>query len=131
MLLITNTTQTAFTFSGIPLPIGQKIYLFIENFNSNLGVMNINAFPNKQIIEIVDGVEVIKYEPIPKIDQLKSVGIEITGNQELSKNGLKGIGLREDTIYEASLLAVNYFETTVTTTLNGFSIVGLNLEPSI
>jgi hypothetical protein len=131
MLLITNTTETAFTFSGIPLPIGQKIYLFIENFNSNLGVMNINAFPNKQIIEIVDGVEVIKYEPIPKIDQLQSVGIEITGNQELSKNGLKGIGLREDTIYEASLLAVNYFETTVPTTLNGFFIVGLNLEPII
>ena len=131
MLLIENTTQTAFTFSGIPLPIGQKIYLFIENFNSNLGVMNINAFPNKQITEIVDGVEVIKYEPIPKIDQLQSVGIEITGDQELSKNGLKGIGLREDTIYEASLLAVNYFETTVPTTLNGFSIVGLNLEPII
>lgn len=131
MLLITNTTQTAFTFSGIPLPIGQKIYLFIENFNSNLGVMNINAFQNKQITEIVDGVEVIKYEPIPKIDQLQSVGIEITGDQELSKNGLKGVGLREDTIYEASLLAVNYFETTVPTTLNGFSIVGLNLEPII
>lgn len=131
MLLIENTTQTAFTFSGIPLPIGQKIYLFIENFNSNLGVMNINAFPNKQITEIVDGVEVIKYEPIPKIDQLQSVGIEITGNEELSKNGLKGVGLREDTIYEASLLAVNYFETTVPTTLNGFSIVGLNLEPII
>jgi hypothetical protein len=131
MLLIENTTQTAFTFSGIPLPIGQKIYLFIENFNSNLGVMNINAFPNKQITEIVDGVEVIKYEPIPKIDQLQSVGIEITGNQELSKNGLKGIGLREDTIYEASILAVNYFETTVITTLKGFSIVGLNLEPII
>ena len=131
MLLITNTTETAFTFSGIPLPIGQKIYLFIENFNSNLGVMNINAFPNKQITEIVDGVEIIKYEPIPKIDQLQSVGIEITGDQELSKNGLKGIGLREDTIYEASLLAVNYFETTVPTTLNGFSIVGLNLQPII
>ena len=131
MLLIENTTQTAFTFSGIPLPIGQKIYLFIENFNSNLGVMNINAFPNKQTTEIVDGVEVIKYEPIPKIDQLQSVGIEITGDQELSKNGLKGIGLREDTIYEASLLAVNYFETTVPTTLNGFNIVGLNLEPII
>ena len=131
MLLIENTTQTAFTFSGIPLPIGQKIYLFIENFNSNLGVMNINAFPNKQITEMVDGVEVIKYEPIPKIDQLQSVGIEITGNQELSKNGLKGVGLREDTIYEASLLAVNYFETTVPTTLNGFTIVGLNLQPII
>jgi hypothetical protein len=131
MLLIENTTQTAFTFSGIPLPIGQKIYLFIENFNSNLGVMNINAFPNKQITEIVDGVEVIKYEPIPKIDQLQSVGIEITGDQELSKNGLKGVGLREDTIYEASLLAVNYFETTVPTTLNGFTIVGLNLQPII
>ena len=131
MLLITNTTQTAFTFSGIPLPIGQKIYLFIENFNSNLGVMNINAFPNKQIIEIVDGVEIIKYEAIPKIDQLQSVGIEIRGDQELSKNGLKGVGLREDTIYEASLLAVNYFETTVPTTLNGFTIVGLNLEPII
>ena len=131
MLLIENTAQTAFTFSGIPLPIGQKIYLFIENFNSNLGVMNINAFPNKQITEIVDGVEIIKYEPIPKIDQLQSVGIEITGDQELSKNGLKGVGLREDTIYEASLLAVNYFETTVPTTLNGFSIVGLNLEPII
>jgi hypothetical protein len=131
MLLITNTTETAFTFSGIPLPIGQKIYLFIENFNSNLGVMNINAFPNKQIIQIVDGVEVIKYEPIPKIDQLQSVGIEITGNQELSKNGLKGVGLREDTIYEASILTVNYFETTVPITLNGFSIVGLNLEPII
>lgn len=131
MLLITNTAQTAFTFSGIALPIGQKIYLFIENFNSNMGVMNINAFPNKQITEIVDGVEVIKYEPIPKIDQLQSVGIEITGNQELSKNGLKGVGLREDTIYEASLLTINYFETTVPTTLNGFSIVGLNLEPII
>jgi hypothetical protein len=93
--------------------------------------MNINAFPNKQIIQIVDGVEVIKYEPIPKIDQLQSVGIEITGNQELSKNGLKGVGLREDTIYEASILTVNYFETTVPITLNGFSIVGLNLEPII
>lgn len=131
MLLITNTQLTAFTFSGIPLPIGQKIYLFIENFNSNFGVMNINAFPNKQITEMVDGLEVIKYEAIPKIDQLQSVGIEITGDQELSKNGLKGVGLREDTIYEASLLAVNYFETTVPTTLNGFSIVGLNLEPII
>ena len=131
MLLIENTQQTAFTFSGIPLPIGQKIYLFIENFNSNVGIMNINAFPNKQITEMVDGVEVIKYEPIPKIDQLQSVGIEIRGDQELSKNGLKGVGLREDTIYEASLLAVNYFETTVPTTLNGFTIVGLNLEPII
>ena len=131
MLLIENTQQTAFTFSGIPLPIGQKIYLFIENFNSNVGIMNINAFPNKQITEMVDGVEVIKYEAIPKIDQLQSVGIEIRGDQELSKNGLKGVGLREDTIYEASLLAVNYFETTVPTTLNGFTIVGLNLEPII
>lgn len=131
MLLITNTQQTAFTFSGIPLPIGQKIFLFIENFNSNLGVMNINAFPNKQIIEIVDGVEIIKYEAIPKIDQLQSVGIEITGDQELSKNGLKGVGLREDTIYEASILAVNYFETTVPTTLNCFTIIGLNLQPII
>ena len=59
------------------------------------------------------------------------MGIEIRGDQELSKNGLKGVGLREDTIYEASLLAVNYFETTVPTTLNGFTIVGLNLEPII
>ena len=128
MLLIENTEQTAFTFSGIPLPIGQKIYLFIENFNSNKGVMNINAFPNKQIIEIIDGIEVIKYESIPKIDQLQSVGIEITGNEELSKKGLKGVGLREDTIYEASLLAVNYFETKVPSTLGLFEIVGLNLE---
>lgn len=131
MLKITNTTATAFTFSGIPLPIGQEIYLFIENFNSNIGVMNINAFPNKQITEIVDGITVTTYESIPKIDQLESVGIQITGNEELSKNGLKGVGLREDTIYEASLLAVNYFETTVPVTNGGFSIVGLNLEPII
>ena len=131
MLKITNTTATAFTFSGIPLPIGQEIYLFIENFNSNIGVMNINAFPNKQITEIVDGITVTTYESIPKIDQLESVGIQITGNDELSKNGLKGVGLREDTIYEASLLAVNYFETTVPVTNGGFSIVGLNLEPII
>jgi len=131
MLKITNTAQTAFTFSGIEMPIGQDIYFFIENFNSNKGVMNINAFPQKLVSETVDGITTSTYHPLPKIDQLESVGIQITGDDELSKNGLKGVGLREDTIYEASLLAVNYFETTAPTTLNGFTIVGLNLEPVI
>lgn len=120
MLKITNTAQTAFTISGIPMPIGQEIYLFIENFNSNVGVMNINAFP-----KLLENGE---YKTIPKIDQLDSVGIQITGNEELSKEGLKGIGLREDTIYEASLLAINYFEVNTPSTAGLFSIVGLNLE---
>lgn len=120
MLKITNTAQTAFTFSGIPMPIGQEVYLFIENFNSNVGVMNINAFP-----KILENGE---YKTIPKIDQLDSVGIQITGNEELSKEGLKGVGLREDTIYEASLLAINYFEVNTPSTAGLFSIVGLNLE---
>jgi hypothetical protein len=120
MLKITNTAQTAFTISGIPMPIGQEIYLFIENFNSNVGVMNINAFP-----KILENGE---YKTIPKIDQLDSVGIQITGNEELSKEGLKGVGLREDTIYEASLLAINYFEVNTPSTAGLFSIVGLNLE---
>ena len=120
MLKITNTAQTAFTFSGIPMPIGQDVYLFIENFNSNAGVMNINAFP-----KILENGE---YKTIPKIDQLDSVGIQITGNEELSKEGLKGVGLREDTIYEASLLAINYFEVNTPSTAGLFSIVGLNLE---
>jgi hypothetical protein len=56
MLKITNTAETAFTFSGIEMPIGQDIYLFIENFNSNKGVMNINAFPHKLVSETVDGI---------------------------------------------------------------------------
>lgn len=120
MLKITNTAQTAFTFSGIPMPIGQEVYLFIENFNSNVGVMNINAFP-----KLFENGE---YKTIPKIDQLDSVGIQITGNEELSKKGLKGVGLREDTIYEASLLAINYFEVNTPSTAGLFSIVGLNLE---
>lgn len=120
MLKITNTAQTAFTISGIPMPIGQEVYLFIENFNSNVGVMNINAFP-----KILENGE---YKTIPKIDQLDSVGIQITGNEELSKEGLKGVGLREDTIYEASLLAINYFEVNTPSTAGLFSIVGLNLE---
>ena len=120
MLKITNTAQTAFTISGIPMPIGQEIYLFIENFNSNVGVMNINAFP-----KLLENGE---YKTIPKIDQLDSVGIQITGNEELSKEGLKGVGLREDTIYEASLLAINYFEVNTPSTAGLFSIVGLNLE---
>ena len=120
MLKTTNTAQTAFTISGIPMPIGQEVYLFIENFNSNVGVMNINAFP-----KILENGE---YKTIPKIDQLDSVGIQITGNEELSKKGLKGIGLREDTIYEASLLAINYFEVNTPSTAGLFSIVGLNLE---
>lgn len=120
MLKTTNTAQTAFTISGIPMPIGQEIYLFIENFNSNVGVMNINAFP-----KILENGE---YKTIPKIDQLDSVGIQITGNEELSKEGLKGVGLREDTIYEASLLAINYFEVNTPSTAGLFSIVGLNLE---
>lgn len=120
MLKITNTETTAFTFGGIALPIGQEIYLFIENFNSNVGVMNINAFP-----KILENGE---YKTIPKIDQLDSVGIQITGNEELSKEGLKGVGLREDTIYEASLLAINYFEVNTPSTAGLFSIVGLNLE---
>lgn len=120
MLKITNTAETAFTFSGIEMPIGQDIYFFIENFNSNKGVMNINAFP-----KILENGE---YKTIPKIDQLDSVGIQITGNEELSKEGLKGVGLREDTIYEASLLAINYFEVNTPSTAGLFSIVGLNLE---
>ena len=120
MLKITNTAQTAFTCSGIPIPIGQDVYLFIENFNSNVGVMNINAFP-----KILENGE---YKTIPKIDQLDSVVIQITGNEELSKEGLKGVGLREDTIYEASLLAINYFEVNTPSTAGLFSIVGLNLE---
>lgn len=120
MLKITNTAQTAFTFSGIPMPIGQEVYLFIENFNSNVGVMNINVFP-----KLLENGE---YKTIPKIDQLDSVGIQITGNEELSKKGLKGVGLREDTIYEASLLAINYFEVNTPSTAGLFSIVGLNLE---
>ena len=120
MLKITNTAQTAFTCSGIPIPIGQDVYLFIENFNSNVGVMNINAFP-----KLLENGE---YKTIPKIDQLDSVGIQITGNEELSKEGLKGIGLREDTIYEASLLAINYFEVNTPSTAGLFSIIGLNLE---
>ena len=120
MLKITNTAQTAFTCSGIPIPIGQDVYLFIENFNSNVGVMNINAFP-----KILENGE---YKTIPKIYQLDSVGIQITGNEELSKEGLKGVGLREDTIYEASLLAINYFEVNTPSTAGLFSIVGLNLE---
>jgi hypothetical protein len=128
MLKITNTAETAFTFSGIEMPIGQDIYFFIENFNSNKGVMNINAFPQKLVSETVDGITTNTYHPLPKIDQLDSVGIEITGDDELSKNGLKGIGLREDTIYEASLLAVNYFEVNVPSTVGLFSIIGLNLE---
>jgi hypothetical protein len=65
---------------------------------------------------------------IPKIDQLDSIGILITGDEELSKEGLKGVGLREDTIYEASLLIKNYFEVNVPTTEGLFSIIGLNLE---
>lgn len=120
MLKTTNTAQTAFTISGIPMPIGQEVYLFIENFNSNVGVMNINAFP-----KLLENGE---YKTIPKIDQLDSVGIQITGNEELSKEGLKGVGLREDTIYEASLLAINYFEVNTPSTAGLFSIVGLNLE---
>lgn len=128
MLKITNTAETAFTFSGIKMPIGQDIYFFIENFNSNKGVMNINAFPQKLVSEIVDGITTKTYHPLPKIDQLESVGIEITGDDELSKNGLKGIGLRQDTIYEASLLAVNYFEVNVPSTVGLFSIIGLNLQ---
>ena len=120
MLKTTNTAQPAFTISGIPMPIGQEIYLFIENFNSNVGVMNINAFP-----KLLENGE---YKTIPKIDQLDSVGIQITGNEELSKEGLKGVGLREDTIYEASLLAINYFEVNTPSTAGLFSIVGLNLE---
>lgn len=128
MLKIKNTAQTAFTFSGIPMPIGQDVYLFIENFNSNKGVMNINAFPQKLVAETVNGITTNTYQSIPKIDQLDSVGIEITGDDELSKEGLKGIGLREDTIYEASLLAVNYFEVNVPSTSGLFSIIGLNLE---
>lgn len=128
MLKITNTAETAFTFSGIKMPIGQDIYFFIENFNSNKGVMNINAFPQKLVSEIVDGITTKTYHPLPKIDQLESVGIEITGDEELSKNGLKGIGLRQDTIYEASLLAVNYFEVNVPSTVGLFSIIGLNLQ---
>jgi hypothetical protein len=128
MLKITNTAETAFTFSGIEMPIGQDIYFFIENFNSNHGVMNINAFPQKLVSETIDGVTTNTYHPLPKIDQLDSVGIEITGDEELSKNGLKGVGLRVDTIYEASLLAVNYFEVNVPSTAGLFSIIGLNLE---
>ena len=128
MLKITNTLETAFTFSGIEMPIGQDIYFFIENFNSNHGVMNINAFPQKLVSETVDGVTTSTYHPLPKIDQLDSVGIEITGDDELSKNGLKGVGLRVDTIYEASLLTVNYFEVNVPSTAGLFSIIGLNLE---
>jgi len=124
MLKITNTAETAFTFSGIEMPIGQEIYLFIENFNSNVGVMNANAFPKKQVV--VDGVT--SYESIPKIDQLESIGIIITGDEEISKEGLKGVGLREDTIYEASLLVRKYLETKVPSTLGLFEIVGLNLE---
>jgi hypothetical protein len=124
MLKIINTETTAFTFGGIPLPIGQEIYLFIENFNSNFGVMNANAFPKKAVV--VDGVT--SYESIPKIDQLDSIGIIITGDEEISKEGLKGVGLREDTIYEASLLVRKYFETKVPTTLGLFAIVGLNLQ---
>ena len=124
MLKIINTETTAFTFGGIALPIGQEIYLFIENFNSNVGVMNANAFPKKAVV--VDGVT--SYESIPKIDQLDSIGIIITGDEEISKEGLKGVGLREDTIYEASLLVRKYFETKVPTTLGLFAIVGLNLE---
>jgi hypothetical protein len=128
MLKITNTSQTAFTFSGIEMPIGQDIYLFIENFNSNKGVMNINAFPQKLVSETVEGVTTNTYLPIPKIDQLESVGIEITGDEEISKEGKEGVGLREDTIYSASLLAKNYFETNVPTSAGLFSIVGLNLR---
>ena len=124
MLKITNTETTAFTFGGIALPIGQEIYLFIENFNSNVGVMNANAFPKKAVV--VEGVTT--YESIPKIDQLDSIGIIITGDEEISKEGLKGVGLREDTIYEASLLVRKYFETKVPTTLGLFAIVGLNLQ---